>query len=157
MSGLCLLVTRRTSFGPSPTAATAQTLGGSCQLGSTGLGSSPSAARAATATAAGLAGEATTTALAAGTRRAVEPAAATTAGTAARSVVVGTAVGVSLGAALLNHDVLAIHSVGVGGESGSISGLSLELDESAVLGNTSQTCPKSIERDIHTFWRLISK
>lgn len=135
MSGSWLPITERDQlFGPSPTAVTAQTLGGSGQLGSTGLGSSPRAARAAAATTPGLAGEATTAALAAGPSGALKPAAATTAGAAARGVVVGAAVGVGLGAALLNHDVLAIHSVGVGGESGSVSGLGLELDECAVLG-----------------------
>jgi hypothetical protein len=34
---------------------------------------------------------------------------------------------------LLNDDVLAIHGVGVGGDSGVVAGLGLELDESAVL------------------------
>lgn len=127
---------QRTSFGPlAPRAATAQTSGGRCQLGSgAGLGSSPST-RAAAATAAGLAGEGTAAALATGAGLALKAATATAAGAAARGVVVSPAIGVGLGAALLDHDALAIHSVGVGGESGRVSGLGLELDEGAVLGN----------------------
>jgi hypothetical protein len=117
-------------------AATAQTLGGACQLSSTGLGSSPSAGAAA-ATTPRLAGETTAaTALGAGPGR-FEPTTATAGGTAPRSVVVGAAVGVSLGAALLNDDVLAVHSVGIGGDGGVVTGLGLELDESAVLGSKS--------------------
>ncbi len=149
---------QRTSFGPlAPRAATAQTSGGRCQLGSgAGLGSSPST-RAAAATAAGLAGEGTAAALATGAGLALKAATATAAGAAARGVVVSPAIGVGLGAALLDHDALAIHSVGVGGESGRVSGLGLELDEGAVLGNGQSDIPCIRHGNPHTFWRLMSK
>jgi hypothetical protein len=124
-------------LGPSSTAATVQTLSGRCQLGSADLGSAPSTAgttTAATAAAPGLAGEATTAAaLAAGPGRLKSATATTTASTSASSVVVGTTICVGLGAALLNHNVLAVHNVRVGGHSGLVSSRGLELDESAVL------------------------
>lgn len=81
-----------------------------------------------------LASESTTAAALAAGATALEATTATASGTATSSgSVVATSEGSGLGATLLNNNVLAINGVGVGGNGGIITGLGLELDESAVL------------------------
>jgi hypothetical protein len=55
------------------------------------------------------------------------------------AAVVATPIGVGLRAALLDNDVLAVDSVGIGGYCGVVTGSGLELHECAVLKRISTT------------------
>ena len=102
-------------------------------LSSSGLRGAPTTRSSTAATA--LASEAAATSSLAAAAGGLVPTTVTAASsaTSAGGIVVATSVCDGLGAALLHDDALAINGVWVGGDSGSISGLGLELNKRAVL------------------------